>query len=131
MIRTECQVFDLQLVISKVLTECGCCPVSCDTLNDIPAAKLTIPSPAHQIEVSIDSDQARMATSTNDSGNFFVQSDLLRSIQTLFLIVSQLAILTITPSVGVSSRINIGGVLVTAAEIDDFALTCRCSDLFG
>ena len=129
MIRTQSQVLDLQIVLLEVLAERGRSSDGSTALDDVTSAELAIPTPTHQIQVAIDSDKACMAATADDSRDFFIQDDLLWSVQTLLLVMAELTVLPVAPSVRVTPPIDIGRVLVSTREVYNLALRSRRSDL--
>ena len=77
-----------------------------DTLNAVSAAELTVPSSSHHVKISVDRDDTSVSAAAHDTSGFLIEYDLLGRVQTLFITMAKLAIVTVTPSVNITTAIK-------------------------
>ena len=116
-------------ILSKEVAQGWLRSVGCNTFDDISSAELTVSTAAHKVKLTIDCHKPSVTTSTHHLCDLLVERDPLGCVETLLLLVAELAIDAVAPGVSVAARVNIRRVLLSAGEIDNFALGCRGEDL--
>ena len=108
MIATETKIVDFKIVVFEEVNNSGFCLVGGNALNMISSAKLAITTTAHQKQVTLCRKQTCVSTSAANLFHSAVKLNLFWSVQTIFIAMAELPIDTVTPSVNLTIRIEIG-----------------------
>lgn len=108
MVGAESDVFNADVGGAELFTKLWLRASHSNAFNFRASAELTVTATTHQVQITSDSNEASVATAADNFRDLAtVEAEPLRCVERLLVLVAELAILAVAPSVSIASAVEV------------------------